>query len=1699
MVKTKRFLGIIITLTMLIGMLAIAVSATDTPELKWGTSKDNLTGSGSLSGLGWKGAAYIQLQRDITYSDYGVSSDNAVTLDLNGYTLTINGGDYGLYVSTGDLKITDSSTAGNGSLIVTAGRDNNSDYGVYVKNGNIIVERGSVSGKVGGKGCHGVYAVNGNITVTGGSLSGITSDGTSSKPSYGVYASYGSITVSGGILTGSGDSGVYAKTNIAVSGTGSLTGEGIGYGVDSDGSITVEGGSLTGKTTATYGTAVIASNIITVSGGSLTATSNERGIYSSDITVTDEGILSGTGINRYGVYASDTIIVEENSSLTGEGANYGVYATNDITVSGGSLTGTATAADSRGVRVGGIITVTGEGTLTGTGATAVYIGDENGSSYAEYSITTDAAGITTAVLVEESKPPVATVITADNVATNYTDITLAVKDAMLSTGSTLKLSGDLSTDTYVTIEMGSFTIDLNGQTWESSSCLMYIGGSADIKITDSTTEGTGKLLSTSINASVIMIYGSAELEVTGGTLENSGSYYAINSYKLSQVIVSGGNVVSSNNSAIFASGSLVKVTDGTITGSEIDIEYNAGTIDLSDYNAPTGVTICSVTNTEVTVSDATIKLPVGYGMIDNGGNAVTILEYYCVYTVGKIYPVTINSSTNGTVTADKAVAAEGETVTLTVTPESGYVLRSLTVMQDTTSVEFTDYLFTMPNGEVTVTAVFSETIEYIDADGTEKNCIDFTIVTSDMTEWSEGWYVVKDNVIIDTNVTMDGNIHLILCDGASLTVGHSTHDPYAQPTIYDGDLTIYSQINGTGILTVIGKEKGICNNRLIINGGNVTVEGGVFAHGGDYMKADGIVAINGVTVNGGSLTAIGGNGVVGKVTINGGTVEAIASGESNDGIYGNVTITDGTLTVTGSNEGGDAIYGDLTITGGTVKAIGRYGGNGVVGKVTMNGGNLEAIGSKYMDQWEIFGALEHAPVLNGAFDVITENFDGDTVPYDPAAIADYKVFKAQPGIAHQINLPAVNGGTVTSNYTEQAVGWKITLTVTPDDNYVMESLTVDGTDVTAQVTNKTYSFTMPASDVTVTAVFAYCDNNVDEDGNHKCDICDTYISELHDDRDNDHLCDVCDYVMSECEDINPTDHVCDICKKTLGGCEDTNPADHICDICKKTLGGCEDTNPADHICDICKKTLSECEDINPVDHVCDICKKTLSECEDINPVDHVCDICKKTLSECEDTNPVDHVCDICKEYIDELHADEDDNHLCDVCDYVMSECDFDTNNGFCSVCGEIDVPELKDNYYQIENAGQFYWFANHINTVDRTANAVLVADIDLEGKTDGTGRKWTPIGSTGENNNNFRGHFDGRNHTITNLYIDMQRAGIGLFGEVRLGTVENFTIYGDVKLYGDCSYVGGVIGSAPGANGTDVPDHNGATIRNITSYVNVTLVENAHGSSFVGGFIGYANHETIIENCSWYGTFDLGAYRADSGVGGLVGRLYDGSDVTIRNCGAYGTIKTSYKSGTHNNYDTIYIGGVLSFSPSGTQAVLKNNLWAGEFINETDLGAKAHLSAFGTLNGGETVKNCYTINSVPYITTENANANGITDVTAQRLASGEVAYKLGEAWGQDLSKENSLPVLGGEKVYLDSENGTYYNEEKVIYGDFNGDSDVGVSDVILMLQHIALANEITVAQQQAGDVDCNGSVDVSDAIRTLQHIANNSIVLGPQA
>ena len=69
-----------------------------------------------------------------------------------------------------------------------------------------------------------------------------------------------------------------------------------------------------------------------------------------------------------------------------------------------------------------------------------------------------------------------------------------------------------------------------------------------------------------------------------------------------------------------------------------------------------------------------------------------------------IYSISIIQSQNGTVTADKYTAVSGETVSLTVTPDEGYMLQEGSLRYN--GMPVADSSFIMPPADVTVSAVF---------------------------------------------------------------------------------------------------------------------------------------------------------------------------------------------------------------------------------------------------------------------------------------------------------------------------------------------------------------------------------------------------------------------------------------------------------------------------------------------------------------------------------------------------------------------------------------------------------------------------------------------------------------------------------------------------------------------------------------------------------------------------------------------------------------------------------------------------------------------------------------------------------------------------------------------------------------------------------------------------------------------------------
>ncbi len=196
-----------------------------------------------------------------------------------------------------------------------------------------------------------------------------------------------------------------------------------------------------------------------------------------------------------------------------------------------------------------------------------------------------------------------------------------------------------------------------------------------------------------------------------------------------------------------------------------------------------------------------------------------------------------------------------------------------------------------------VTYVGSTPVSYIDENGKEQSCWNYTVLrTNELPDgcsgWNNlpgGWYVVKNSNTNDEvndgvdfyrygTVEFKGDAHLILCDGAEMSV--SNFDG-STPFQSSGALTIYGQSGGTGRLSVTnthyngnGLEANCC---LTINGGIISVS---------------------ISATDKAFIAI--NCSFGDVVINGGTVTATVSGSATT-IFGyNVSILGGTVTANGT-------------------------------------------------------------------------------------------------------------------------------------------------------------------------------------------------------------------------------------------------------------------------------------------------------------------------------------------------------------------------------------------------------------------------------------------------------------------------------------------------------------------------------------------------------------------------------------------------------------------------------------------------------------------------------------------------------------------------------------------------------------------------------------------------------------------------------
>ena len=176
-------------------------------------------------------------------------------------------------------------------------------------------------------------------------------------------------------------------------------------------------------------------------------------------------------------------------------------------------------------------------------------------------------------------------------------------------------------------------------------------------------------------------------------------------------------------------------------------------------------------------------------------------------------------------------------------------------------------------------------------------------------------------------------------------------------------------------------------------------------------------------------------------------------------------------------------------------------------------------------------------------------------------------------------------------------------------------------------------------------------------------------------------------------------------------------------------------------------------------------------------------------------------------------------------------------------------------------------------------------------------------------------------------------------------------------------------------------------------------------TSTSGGGVAAINFGSI-ENCS-SGVIVTATGSNNVYVGGVV----DQNHGSVTNCYNTGNITV-----TGNNND-VYVGGVVAQNYSNV-----TNCYNTGTITVTDSGSSYVGGAVGENDDGS-VTNCYYLS---------ANAENDGARTAEQFHSGEVAHLLGEAWGQDLSTDDSWPTL----IALDESAQPVY-QVTVVYGDYD--------------------------------------------------------------
>lgn len=478
-----------------------------------------------------------------------------------------------------------------------------------------------------------------------------------------IYARNLNLTINGDVKAEGTTFGIFVEGGTLSIGNGNVSAKGeIAIRADD---LVINGGIVTAVNipgSQNQNVAVYANNI-TVNDGEVSATAtgaNCNGMYASNdvsilagkVTVNSTGV--GTSTDSYGIFCGNKLNIDSGDVevfVTSSGdvlsTAYGLLARDTINVSGGTVKVESNNDYNARPIFGDTVMSGGDVTLTATGYYATGI-------------------YFSSLMLTDGKLHITATGTEDCNAID-TDFAVTVMGGELVAQATSKHPSAVSAASGILISGGKVTATATGESADALVCYNYFSSGAQIIING------GEVTATGTGSGSFGIYSTQPIAISGGKIVCNGSNYGIYSDK--SITIDNG------------------IESVAADGSEKAI-YTHSTIALGNE-----LTVTKPKNGTLNADSNTI--------VDSNSN---VSKSVIIANEHK-YKVAVNNTEHGKVTSNRTKANAGDVVALTVSPDAGCLLTSISATdaggQEVALTQTDDgYTFNMPESNVVVAATF---------------------------------------------------------------------------------------------------------------------------------------------------------------------------------------------------------------------------------------------------------------------------------------------------------------------------------------------------------------------------------------------------------------------------------------------------------------------------------------------------------------------------------------------------------------------------------------------------------------------------------------------------------------------------------------------------------------------------------------------------------------------------------------------------------------------------------------------------------------------------------------------------------------------------------------------------------------------------------------------------------------------------------